>query len=314
MGYELSPQKAWKKVKEAFEIVKHAGTQYGDENALQLAAGIAYYAIFSIPGVLLIIVRVAGLIYGKKEVKQELMVKVQDVVGENAAVLIEKSMENAYTSEFSVFAFIVGISVLVFSATTVFVAVQNALDMIWQVKTIPRGWKDYLQLLVDRFFSFLLILLFGALFVSFLLAETALNIFQDFLKQHLPFSIYQLIRLVNYLLPLAVLTVSIAITFKVLPNVRLKWKNVWVGSFITAVLLVIGKILISFYLSKSSVASVYGAAGSVVVILLWIYYSAAIYLFGAQIIESILVKSGRTVIPGKNAVKFERKEIIEEKF
>lgn len=310
--FKSTAKKSWKNLRYVLDILKHAGAQYGDQNALQLAAGIAYYAIFSFPGILLIVVKVAGVIYGRQEVMNELMTKLEELVGENAAVLIEKTMQNAYTSEFSPIAFVVGIGVLFFSATTVFVAIQNSLDTIWQVKTNPKGWRAYLQLLLDRIFSFLIILFFGALFVTFMLAETALNIFHDFLTRFLPFSTLQLITFVNALLPLAVITLVIAVTFKVLPNVKLKWKDVWLGAFLTAVLLTLGKILISFYLSKSSVASVYGAAGSVVVILLWIYYSSVIYLFGAQLIESIIVKKGRHVIPSSHAMKFERKEIDRE--
>ncbi|MTI33502.1 YihY/virulence factor BrkB family protein [Xanthovirga aplysinae] len=290
-------------IRKFVKIVNRATSDFIEEGAMALAAGIAYYAIFSFPAILIIVLKVAGIVYGQKAVAGELFTQISELVGSENAHFIEQVVQGAYLSDFGPVALSVGLTILFFSATTVFKAVQSALNLIWMIQVKPKGIKSYIKVVMDRLFAFLVILIFGLVLIAFLLAGAIIDHFQQWISQYFSLPSATIIHQIHSAISFFTLVLMVGVTFKILPDVRLKWKDVWFGAITTALLLSLGRYLIGVYLEHSNVSSSYGAAGSVVVMLLWIYYSSCIYLFGAQLTEAYVEISGGEIKAGKNAVK-----------
>jgi len=258
---------------------------------------------------LIIVLKVAGVAYGQKAVAGELFTQMADVVGAGNAHFVEEAVQGAYLSDFGPLALLVGLAILVFSATTVFKAVQSALNRIWMIQVKPKGIKAYLKIVMDRLFGFLVIVIFGLVLIAFLLAGAIIDHFQQWIAEHFSLVSPVIIHQIHSVSSFFTLVLMIGVTFKILPDVRLQWKDVWFGAITTALLLSLGRYLIGLYLEHSSISTSYGAAGSVVLMLLWIYYSSCIYLFGAQLTEAYVEIRGREIKAGTNAVKFRIVEV-----
>ncbi len=261
---------------EVWGLLREAINRWHSDNVSRLAAAIAYYTIFSAAPVLVIVIAVASLIYGEAAAKGELVGQLRALIGSDAAGVIQGMVESAGQFRSGMVATVAGVCALVFGATGVFTEIQGALNTIWDIP--ERGsWKGMLK---ARLLSFVMILLIGAALLALLIATTALT-FIGRLTDSLPGLSYVL-DMVNFLLSFAVITVLFAMVFKVLPDSRMAWSDVWAGAAFTSLLFTIGKVLIGFYLASGGMKSTYGAAGSIILLLFWFYFSAQVFLFGAE--------------------------------
>ena len=278
-----------------------------NDNVMLYAASIAFYAIFSLPAILILMVFVGGVFYGQQEVRGQLYEQIALHVGANIASQIENILKNVQIGDPGAVGKTIGIATLLFSATTVFVNIQLALNEIWGVRAKPKqGW---LKLILDRLFSFVIVASLGFILLGSLLVDTILTVSQHFLVRFFSDYTVYLLQTASFILLVGLLTIIFTTVFKVLPDARVRWRDVWVGALVTTILFVFGKELIGLYLSSSTLSSTYGAAGSLVLLLIWIYYSAVIFLVGAEFTKVYSQRVGKAIWPRKNAVKVIKKEI-----
>lgn len=245
----------------------------------RLSAIIAYYAVLSLPGLLVIIINLVGSVWGNEIVQGRLTNEISVALGHDAADAIRTMILETQIGGKSSTATIIGIGVIIFGATGVFYHLQLSLNQIWQVKESTFGWK---RLLVHRARSFGFILVIGFLLLISFLFTTAISALMDYIGNFLPDVVIYIAFIFDFVISTSVITVLFALIFRYLPDIRIPWKTVWIGAFITALLFVLGKFLLGLYFGKSDPGSTYGAAGTVVLILLWVSYSALILFFGAE--------------------------------
>ncbi len=268
----LGPKALW-------SLLKTSVSAWLDDYAPSMGAALAYYTIFSIAPLLLIVISVAGLIFGAEAVRGEIAGQLQGLIGQDAATMIEGLVERAGQPAQGVVSTLIGFVLLVVGATTVFAELQDALDRIWRAPRRERGglWA----LLRARLLSFGLILGIGFLMMVSLILSAALSALGKWWGEW--FGHWLLVaQLLNQTISFALVTVMFAMIYKIMPRAKVAWSDVWTGAVFTAVLFTAGKYLIGLYIGKSGMTSVFGAAGSLVVLLLWVYYSAQIFLLGAE--------------------------------
>jgi len=265
------------KVKRAWELGKNTVEEFMEDKALRLSAALAYYSIFSIAPLLIIVIGVAGFFMGEEAVRQQIQQQLQQFVGQQGTAAIV-SMISAHKQGSNVAATVVGIVVLLFGASGVFGQLQESLNVIWEVQPKPGlGIGEFIR---SRFLSFAMILVIGFLLLISMVITTALSAVTSALGDVLPMPGF-VAHSVNFIASFIVTTLLFALIFKVLPDAKVRWRDVWMGAIFTALLFSIGRFLLGLYLGKASTASSYGAAGSLVVVLLWVYYSSLILFFGA---------------------------------
>jgi membrane protein len=267
--------------RELWEIAKQAVSDWSDDYAPSMGAALAYYTIFSLAPLLVIVIAIAGLVFGEEAARGQIMVQLQGLMGADAARAIETLLEGAGSNKTGgAIATIVGFLTLLLGATTVFGELQNDLDRIWKAK--PRDGSGIWNFLRTRLLSFGLILAIGFLLIVSLVVSAALAALGKYWSGLLGGGMEVLLHAIDFVLSFAVLTGLFAIIYKMLPRVPIAWRDVWTGAAFTSLLFGIGKLLIGLYIGKSGVASSYGAAGTVVLLLVWVYYSAQIFLLGAE--------------------------------
>jgi len=300
----------YKRLKTTWEITKLTFSDFIEDAALDRAAMIGFYTIFSLPAVLIITIRIAGAVFGNDAVRGQVVQQISGIVGHDSAAQIQSIIENASLSPASTMGTIVGVCTMIFTATTVFVALQDSLNTIWEVKAKPE--KGWLKLVVDRVLSLALVVSLGFLLLVSLSIDILLGVVNDFLRQQLSgFAIY-LITAGNILVSILISIVIFAAIFKVLPDAKIKWYNVWVGATVTAILFVLGKYVLSLYFQHEPLADTYGAAGSMVLILIWVYYTSIIFLLGAEFTQVYSRDKDQGIVPQDNAVKVKVKKIESE--
>lgn len=286
-----------------------AGKNWTTDNAFKHSAAVSFYTLFSIAPITLIAVGVAGFFFGEEVATRQFSAQVSQLVGKESADLIHKTMEASAVEGKGWIRTVFGFSLLIVGATTVFAQMQDSLNAIWGVTAKPSrsGW---LVLLMQRLISFAMVLTVGFLLLSSLILSTALTAAITLTEGWLALPPWVL-RSADLLVGLVIITVLFALLFKVLPDVKVGWREVWRGAFVTAVLFSVGRLLIALYLGQSTIASTYGAAGSLVALLIWIYYSCAILFYGAEFIRAYRLDGGAAVVPKETAVRV-RREIMEE--
>jgi membrane protein len=260
-------------------VMKRALAGWWDDNVPRLGASLAYYTLFALSPVLLVATAIAGLVFGPDAVRGEIVGQIQGLVGRQGAEAVQAMLENAARPSSSIPATIIGLVTLFLGATGAFLELQTALNAIWRVK--PRPGANVRDFVVQRLISFGLVVGVGFLLLVSLLVSAALAALSRYLGRIFP-ALTAFWEAGNVLVSLFVITLLFAMVYKILPDVRLRWRDVWIGALVTAGFFSIGKQLIGLYLGTSSVASSYGAAGSVVVLLVWVYYSAQVVLLGAE--------------------------------
>ena len=285
------------RLKSIWEVVRDTGSRFSEDRVTTLGAALAYYAIFSIAPLLVITVSVAGLVFSEQGARTQMIQQIQGVVGQHSASVIE-SMMSSQTKRGSWIATVIGIVVLILGASGVFGQLKTSLNLIWHVQ--PRPGRGVVGLVLDRLLSLLVVLGIGLLLLCSMLLSTVVSSLYNSMDQvvHLPGFVARLVQLAG---SLVVLTFLFALIFKMLADVKIRWRDLWVGAVTTALLFLAGEYLLGLYLSHQATGSPYGAAGSVVLILVWIYYSSLILLAGAEFTNVYARHTGSSIEPAKYA-------------
>jgi membrane protein len=274
--------------------------EWNDDKAPRLGAALAYYAIFSIAPLLIVGVAIAGLVYGKEAARGEMARELEQFMDADSARTVQQIVKHTNQSGTGVLATVIGLGTLLFGAAGGFWQLQDALNTVWRVA--PKPGRGILGVVSDRLLSFLMVLAIGGFLMASLAVTTAVAAVSNYVPlPELPGGV-SLWQLVNGVISVLSITALFAIIYKVLPDAHIVWRDVWLGSALTALLFTLGKQLIGLYLGYASLASAFGAAGSLVLILFWIYYSAQIFLFGAEFTRVYATQQGRQIVPTDNAV------------
>jgi membrane protein len=282
-------------------VFRRALAGWWNDNVPHLGAALSYYTLFSLAPILVVAIAIAGLVFGAEAVRGEIVGQIEGLVGRDGAKAVQAMLEGAAKPSSSVPATVIGIITFFLGATSAFLELQTALNAIWRVK--PKVSSSFLRsLAIDRLVSFGLVVGVGFLMLTSLLVSAGLAALHTYMGETFPGGAV-LWEAVNVIVSLGVISILFATVFKVLPDVELAWSDVWVGGLVTAGLFTVGKLLIGLYLGTSALASTYGAAASVIVLLVWVYYSAQIILLGAEFTREYVKEFGRRPPPSEFATK-----------
>lgn len=299
-------KKSWRTV---FDLVKETFKEFNDDQALYYSASLAFFTIFALPPVIIIIIAVAGTMLGKETISHEIYQQIGTLAGQESAAQIRQMVNEANSVKSSFFSKSLALATLLFAATGVFTAIQNALNIMWDVKVRVRDKKrlNILRLIKDRILSFALIVTIAFLLLVSLVVHAGLVALIKFIN--IEKATVLLMQATNFILPLMVTILLFALIFKFLPDVKISWKDVWVGALTTGMLFTLGKFLIGLYIGTSDLSSAYGAAGTIIVILLWVYLSSILLFLGAEFTHVYARKYGSKIEPAKYAVRVEKRVI-----
>lgn len=296
-----------KKIRSFFIFNKQVITEYFADNVLKYSASLAYYTTLSLAPLLIILISFSGFLFGREAMRGEVYGQITGLVGKDAALQIQTAIQNVHLNDNTPFATAVSLIVLLIGATGIFGEVQDSLNKIWGLKTKTR--KVWWKLLTDRLLSFSLILSLGFVLTVSLILNAFVAAFSSKLNGVIMGAGDTVLPIIDTILSAGFTMLMFATIFKVLPDAKIKWKDVFVGAFITSVLFSLGKFAIGYYLGKSNLASVYGAAGSVIIIMVWIYYSSAILYLGAVFTKVYASDYGGKIYPNDYAVWIKTEEI-----
>ncbi len=282
--------------------LKTALKEWWTKDPFKESAVIAYYAIFALPGLLVVIVSVAGIFFGKEAVNGQIAGQITSTMGADTAVQIQEIIAKASESKNSVIANILGILTILLGATGVFIQFQKSLNTIWEVKA-DESKSGIISILKARLFSFGIIVATAFILIVSLVVSATLAAFGTWVIKHFSESFIILLQIVNFIISLSIIALLFALMYKTFPDAKIKWRHVWIGSFLTAILFEIGKFALGFYFGKAEPGSGYGAAGSSVLILLWVSYSSMIVFYGAEFTHAYAELKDGKIAPDENAVK-----------
>lgn len=287
--------------------MKAAFSGFFEDKGLKLSASLAYTTIFSMGPMLLLIMSLASIFFGQDAIEGRLFSQINGLLGASAAKQIQDIIKNIQVSGKTNFALAASIIVLVLGASSLFAEIQDSLNIIWRVKAKPkRGWVNFLK---NRLLSVSLIVSLGFLLVVSLIINGLMQMLSDALTKYFSSVAVFVISFINFIITLAVIALIFGIIFKVLPDAKIKWKNVRTGAIFTSIFFMIGQLLIALYIAKTGAGSAYGAAGSIIIILVWVYYASAILYIGAEFTQAYSEASGSRIEPADYAVYVEQKEI-----
>lgn len=288
-----------KRIKTIFAFLKEVMSNFSDDRILKYSASLSYYTVFSIAPILIIIISVAGIFFGRDAVQGQIAGQISGLVGPEAATQIQSMIGNTHRSGNNVFASIVSGGILIIGATSIFAEIQDSINSIWGLKSKPK--KGLIKMVITRLISFSLIISLGFIAMVSLLLDAAIKVVSDYMGRIPGAGIY-FVQTLNYILNFVVISFMFSVIFKVLPDAKIKWSDVIKGAIITAILFIIGREVISFYVAKNNFTSVYGTAASIVIILVWVYYTAVILYFGAEFTKVYAINHGSKILPNDYAV------------
>jgi membrane protein len=283
------------------QIFKTAAHRWLERDAFEHAAALGFCTLFSLAPLVIIVVAIVGIVFGEDAASGQISVAITDLVGVQAAAAVEEAVRRSRLEEAGFIPTILGVGALIFGATTVFAQMQSALNQFWGVKARPAR-SGILTFVVVRLLSFGMILIIGFLMLTSFIVSLGVTSVVEYAQEWIPIPGFAVV-LIDLAVSLSVTTVLFGMLFKVLPDVKIEWSDVWRGAFITAVLFAIGKYCITLYLTHVAPASTYGAAGSLVLILLWVYYSSLILFFGTCLTIATILQRGDEVRPKKTAIR-----------
>lgn len=287
------------KLKSFWEILKATFSEWTSSSASKDSASMAYNAIFALPGLLIIIIWTTSHFFGEEAVNGEIRRQLQGIMGYDGAKSIQDIIASAMVDKENFWMKALGVATLVFGATSLFFQMQSTLNNLWDVEAAPK--KAWQKFILDRANSLGMILMIAFLLLISMVLSSIIGLANGFITKYFGVDTYFIIQVSNFILGLAVVTVLFAIMFKVLPDVEIKWKSVWIGAIVTAILFNLGKMGMSFYFDVSKPTSVFGAAGTVILLMMWINYSCQLIFFGAEFTKVYAVKKGHKIIPSKHA-------------
>lgn len=273
--------------------------EWNTSTASRDSASLAYYAIFSIPGLLIIIIWIAGNFFGEEAIRGQISTQISGMMGTDVAKSVENMIAGALIDKQNIFMKAVGIGSLVFGSTTLFFQLQHSLNTLWDVQSAPK--KALIKFLLDRANSLGMILILGFLLMITMILSSAISLFNTWITNYFGFETYMLVELVNFAVGFALVMLLFALMFKFLPDVQINWKPVWKGAILTTLLFTLGKFLLSLYFSNFKPTSTFGTAGTVILIMMWINYSCMLIFFGAEFTKVYSYKKGYKIIPSKHA-------------
>lgn len=289
-------------MKKIFRFIEEIYSEWSEDKALNLGAALSYYTVFSLPPLLTIVIAIAGLAFGHERVQKEIVYEIQALVGPQSALVINAMIEGAYRNKgASIAATAFGVFVLLLSASGAFGQLQYSLNVIWKVEQKPG--TDLITTVKSRLISLGLVVSIGFLLLVSLAVTAALAAIGKYFTGLIPGPeiLLPLLHGANFFISLAVITILFALLFRILPDGHMPWRCIWLGAALTSILFTIGKSLIGLYLGKSSIGSQYGTAGSLALILVWVYYSSQILFLGAEFTKVYTKKKGYEVVPKENA-------------
>ncbi len=282
--------------------------EWTEDNCFRLAAALSYYTIFSLAPIILIVITVAGIFFGRDAVSGEVYSQISGLIGSEGAETVEKLVQSAYFQKTNFIATVIGVGTLLFSATVTFTVLQDSLNTIWKIRVHPE--KGFIKWLIARGLSLGLVFAVGFLLIVSLVLEAVLSALQKYVGNLLDdFSF--IITLSQWGISLVVVMILFAMLFKYLPDVIVPWKEVWKASLLTAILFTIGRIVIGFYLGRSNLGSTFGAAASIIIIMVWVNYSSLIFFVGAEFIYVKHRRNGYPIVPTRYAMRL-RVDVLEE--
>jgi len=296
-------------IRHGWELLKCSGSDFMEDKVLKMSASLSYSTVFSIAPMLIIILFFSDIFLGREALEGNLYGQLRDLVGASAASQIQDVVANSYLSPDVGWSTIIGFATLIVGATGVFTEIQDSINLIWRLKTKPRKGRGLLKILLTRLLSFSLVASLGFVLVVSLVLHGLIEILMDRLTTLFPDVTVVAVYIVNLLFTFIVISALFAVIFKVLPDAKVKWRHVWVGAMVTALLFMIGKSGIGLYLGSSKIGTTYGAAGSLVILLIWVYYSSAILYFGAEFTRQYVQKKGERIYPNDYAVWVEQVEM-----
>ena len=291
-------------LKTTWSLFKKAYNAFDDDNAIKFSASLSYYTIFALPPLIMIILSICGFFFGKDAVNGTFFWQIHGMVGKEAALQIQETIKNIELSDSNVFATIVGGITLLIGASGVFAEIQSSINFIWGLKAKPN--KSIAKFIKNRLMSFSMIASLGFLLLVSLTVNTVMDILNAKLVLYFPDATVYLFYLLNIVILFLSITLLFSIIFRTLPDGRIAWKDTLIGSSVTGILFMIGKFAIGFYIGSSTIGSAYGAAGSVIIILVWVYYSAIILYFGAEFTKVYAMQYGQKIIPNDYAVEIRK--------
>jgi membrane protein len=301
------------KPRSVLHIFKTAAARWLERDAFEHAGALGFCTLFSLAPLVIIVVAIVGVVFGADAASGQISSAISEHVGAEAAMAVEEAVKRSRLEEAGLLPTILGIGALVFGATAVFAQMQGALNHFWGVKAKPAR-SGLLTFVTVRLLSLGMVLIIGFLMLTSFVVSLGVTGVVEYARERIPIPGFAVV-LIDLALSLSVTTVLFGMLFKVLPDVRIEWRDVWRGAFITAVLFAVGKYCISLYLTHVAPASTYGAAGSLVLILLWVYYSSLILFFGTCLTIATILERGDEVKPKKTAVRtrivFEEGEVRE---
>lgn len=289
------------RTKDTTTLLSKTFSSWNDKDPFRQSAVIAYYAIFSIPGLLVLIISIAGYFFGNETVNQNILEQISGTMGPETSKQISQILVKSTESKSTVWGSIIGVIILLVGSTAVFVELQKSLNLIWRVEIAPQN--GFFIILKARLFSFGLILAIAFLLLVSLVVSTALSSMANWVKVYTNDSTILFFNILNFIFSFAVISALFALMFKILPDAKIKWKHVWLGAIVTGILFTIGKTILAFYFSTADPASIYGVAGSVIIILLWVSYSSMILFFGAEFTAAYAKFYSGTIPPTEIAIK-----------
>ncbi|MCH7411924.1 YihY/virulence factor BrkB family protein [Belliella sp. R4-6] len=293
-----------------FQIIVDSVKDFGNSDSMSFAASTAFYTIFSMPALLIIILNIGTAFYQESEIQEEIILQVENLAGKESAATLADIMSNFTMQSEGVLSNFIAFGILAFSATTVFVSLQNAINHIWHIKAKPE--KGLLKFVINRLLSFSMVASIGFILLVSLVLDAVIIVIFSYFSEFLESIAVVLASIGHILIGQGILVAVFALMYKILPDAKVRWKDTWTGAFVTMLLFALGKYLIGIYMGNSNLGSAYGTAGSLVVLLIWVYYSVVIFLFGAQITYYIAEKVGKGVVPYPQAVRVELREITED--
>ncbi len=287
------------KLKDFWQVWVNTFKSWNESDPFIQSASISYFAIFSIPGLLIIILWVSSIFVDSEMVREQISGEIAEVLGRDSADTVEGIVEETAVDDSGFLIKLVGTGALLFGATTLFFQLQKVLNNLWRVKAIPKN--NLKKLLLDRASSLGLILVIAFLLLISLVVASVIGATSEWISSRFGQEIYYVVEGVNFLISIAVISLLFAMMFKVLPDVEIGWRSVWIGSLVTAVLFTLGKFLVGLYFSLADPSSGFGAAGTVILLMLWVNFSCLIFFLGAQFTKEFAVFYGHRIEPSKHA-------------
>jgi membrane protein len=294
-------------IRKLYYLIKETFSEFVDDNGLKLSASLSYYTIFSLPPLLIIIISLCGFFFGAEAVRGEIFGQINGLVGNEAAVQIQETIKNVKLSNSNTFVTTIGLIILLIGASGVFAEIQDSLNFIWSIKAKPK--RGFLKFIKNRLMSFSMIGSVGFLLMVGLIVNSLMDVMNNRLTTRFPQDSIYLFYGLNLLVVYMIITLLFTVIFKSLPDGKIALRDCIIGASFTAFLFMIGKFAIGAYLGSSAIASVYGAAGSVILILVWVYYSAIILYFGAEFTKVYAHTHGKKIIPNSYSVQILKQKI-----